>query len=59
MQENKLTIRIDAAVIVTDQQGNKREGKIINHDPGANKYVVRFPSTAMGEYWSPEFVKEK
>lgn len=59
MQYNKLTIRIDSSVIVTDQHGNSREGKVINHDPGASKYVVRFPTSAMGEFWSPEFVKEK
>jgi hypothetical protein len=59
MQDKKLTIGIDSSVIVTDQQGNSREGKVINHDQGANKYVVRFPSTAMGEFWSPEFVKAK
>jgi hypothetical protein len=51
MQDNKLTIRIDSSVIVTDQNGNAREGKVINHDQGASKYVERFPSTARGEFW--------
>lgn len=52
-----LPIKNDKAVIVTDQNGNKREGKVINQDNG--KYLISFSGTTMGEFWSPEFVKEK
>jgi hypothetical protein len=57
MQSNKLTIGKDKTVIVTDQNGNKREGKVFDHDNG--KYLIRFAGSTMGEFWSPEFVKEK
>lgn len=57
MQVNTLPIGNDIAVIVTDQTGNKREGRVINQDNG--KYLIRFPDTSMSEFWSPEFVKEK
>lgn len=57
MQPIILPINNETQVIVTDQNGNKREGKIINQDNG--KYLVGFPGTTMGEFWSPEFVKAK
>jgi hypothetical protein len=57
MQQIQLPIGNDKIVIVTDQSGNKREGKVFNQDNG--KYLIRFPGTTMGEFWSPEFVKEK
>jgi hypothetical protein len=57
MQTSKLPIENDKAVIVTDQSGNKREGKVFNQDNG--KYLIRFAGSSMGEFWSPEFVKEK
>lgn len=57
MQTSTLPIKNDKAVIVTDQNGNKREGKVINQDNG--KYLISFSGTTMGEFWSPEFVKEK
>jgi hypothetical protein len=57
MNENKLPIGNGINVIVTDQNGNKREGKVFNQDNG--KYLIRFQGTSMGEFWSPEFVKEK
>jgi len=44
-------------VIVTDQNGKAREGRVINQDNG--RYVIRFPDTIMSEFWSPEFVKAK
>lgn len=57
MQQTLLPIKNGATVIVTDQNGNKREGKVINQDNG--KYLINFPGTSMGEFWSAEFVKEK
>lgn len=57
MQTNKLPIGNDKAVIVTDQSGNKREGVVFNQDNG--RYLIRFTGSSMGEFWSPEFVKEK
>lgn len=57
MQEIKLPIGNTKDVIVTDQNGNKREGKVINQDNG--KYLVSFQGQTMGEFWSPKFVKEK
>lgn len=57
MQENKLPIGNDKNVVVTDQNGKTREGKVINQDGG--KYLIRFPDTSMAEFWSPGFVKEK
>lgn len=57
MQQIKLPIGDNKTVIVTDQNGNKREGKVFNQDNG--KYLIRFPGSSMGEFWSPEFVKEK
>jgi hypothetical protein len=57
MQKNTLSIGNEADVIVTDQSGNSREGKVINQDNG--KYLVRFPNSIMSEFWSPEFVKAK
>lgn len=57
MQQVKLPIGNDKTVIVTDQNGNKREGKVFNQDNG--KYLIRFTGSTMGEFWSPEFVKEK
>lgn len=57
MQQIQLPISNDKVVIVTDQNGNKREGKVFNQDNG--KYLIRFPGSSMGEFWSPEFVKEK
>jgi hypothetical protein len=55
--ENTLPITAGISVIVTDQKGNAREGKVVNHDNG--KYVVNFTGTIMNEFWSPEFVKKK
>jgi hypothetical protein len=57
MQEIKLPIGNEKNVIITDQNGKTREGRVINQDDG--KYLVRFPDTSMAEFWSPEFVKEK
>lgn len=57
MQTILLPIGNDKAVIVTDQNGNKREGKVFDQDAG--KYLIRFPDSTMGEFWSPEFVKVK
>jgi hypothetical protein len=57
MQQLKLPIGNEKMVVVTDQNGNKREGKVFNQDNG--KYLIRFPGSTMGEFWSPEFVKEK
>jgi hypothetical protein len=57
MQEKKLPIGNEKNVIVTDQSGKPREGKVINQDGG--RYLVNFTGTSMSEFWSPEFVKEK
>ena len=57
MQETKLPIGKDKNVIVTDQNGNKREGKVINQD--GSKYLISFQGQTMGEFWSHEYVKEK
>lgn len=57
MQENNLTISIGKDVIVTDEKGHVREGKVMNHDNG--RYLVNFPGSIMNEFWSPAFVKEK
>jgi hypothetical protein len=57
MQEIKLPIGKDKSVIVTDQKGNAREGKVINQSGG--KYLISFQGQTMGEFWSPEFVKVK
>ncbi len=57
MQEVKLPISNNTPVIVTDENGKAREGKVINQDGG--KYLVRFPDTTMSEFWSPCYVKEK
>lgn len=57
MKEIKLPIGNERNVIVTDQSGKEREGKVINQDAG--KYLVNFTGTSMSEFWSPEFVREK
>jgi hypothetical protein len=52
-----LPIKNETDVLVTDPNGNIREGKVINQDNG--KYLIRFPNSVMGEFWSPEYVKAK
>lgn len=57
MQQIVLPIKNETSVIVTDQNGKSREGRVINQDSG--KYLIKFPDTSMSEFWSPEFVKAK
>jgi hypothetical protein len=50
-------IKDGSTVIVTDQNGKARQGRVLNYDNG--KYLVSFPDTSLNEFWSECHVKEK
>lgn len=57
MQQIKLPIGIGKSVIVTDDKGNSRERKVVNHD--GDKYVINFSGSIMNEYWSQGYVRAR